>query len=203
MASMFFETGSSSSSSSFFETGSSSSSSSSSLPRKTHDVFLSFRGEDTRRNFTDHLYNALVQAGVHTFRDNDHLPRGEEISSQLLEAIRGSKISIVVFSKGYATSTWCLEELANIMECRKTKYRVVLPVFYDIDPSDVRKQKRSFAEAFQTHEQFFKEDMEKVNRWRKALSEASTLSGWDLNTMANRYVFSFNNKSVFTNPSLI
>jgi hypothetical protein len=101
------------------------------------------------------------------------------------------------------TSTWCLEELANIMECRKPKYQVVLPVFYDIDPSDVRKQKRSFAEAFQTHEQFFKEDMEKVNRWRKALSEASNFSGWDLNTMANRYVFSFNNKSVFTNPSLI
>jgi len=203
MASMFFETGSSSSSSSFFETGSSSSSSSSSLPRKTHDVFLSFRGEDTRRNFTDHLYNALVQAGVHTFRDNDQLPRGEEISSQLLEVIHGSKISIVVFSKGYATSTWCLEELANIMECRNTKDQVVLPVFYDIDPSDVRKQKRTFAEAFQTHEQFFKEDMEKVNRWRKALREASTLSGRDLNTMANRYVFSFNNKSVFTNPSLI
>ena len=134
---------------------------------------------------------------------NDELPRGEEISSQLLEAIHGSKISIVVFSKGYATSTWCLEELANIMECRNTKDRVVLPVFYDIDPSDVRKQKRSFAEAFQTHEQFFKEDMEKVNRWRKALREASTLSGWDLNTMANRYVFSFNKKSVFTNPSLI
>ena len=103
----------------------------------SYDVFLSFR-EDTRLSFTDHLYTALDRARVHTFRDNK-IPRGEEISSQLLEAIHGSEISIVVFSKGYATSTWCLEELANIMECRDKKGQVVLPVFYDIDPSDVRK----------------------------------------------------------------
>ncbi|KAG5232609.1 TMV resistance protein [Salix suchowensis] len=151
----------------------------------SYDVFLSFRG-DTRWSFTDHLYNALDRARVHTFRDNK-IPRGEEISSQLLEAIHGSEISIVVFSEGYATSTWCLEELAYIMECRNTKGQVVIPVFYHIDPSDVQEQKRSFAEAFQTHEERFKEEIEKVNRWRKALREASTLAGFDLNSQANQH----------------
>ena len=33
-----------------------------------YEVFLSFKGEDTRYNFTDHLYAALYQKGIRTFR---------------------------------------------------------------------------------------------------------------------------------------
>ena len=156
---------------------------SSSRPKGAYDVFLSFRGEDNRKNFTNHLYTALVQAGIHTFRDDDELPRGKEISQHLLEAIQESKISIVVFSKGYASSRWCLNELVEILECKNRKTgQIVLPVFYDIDPSDVRKQTGSFAKAFDSHEERFKE---KVKEWRKALEEAGNLSGWNLNDMAN------------------
>jgi hypothetical protein len=53
-----------------------------------YQVFLSFRGEDTRKNFTDHLYTALVQAGIHTFRDDDEIGRGESIKSELQQAIQ-------------------------------------------------------------------------------------------------------------------
>ncbi|XP_011012884.1 PREDICTED: TMV resistance protein N-like [Populus euphratica] len=164
---------------------SSSSSSSSSRLGWPYDVFLSFRGEDTRKNFTDHLYTALLQAGIHTFRDDNELRKGEEISSHLLKAIQESKISIVVFSKGYASSTWCLDELSEILDCRQTAGQIVLPVFYDIDPSDIRKQKRSFAEAFDRHEELFKEEMEKVQKWRTALLEAGILCGFDLHSIAN------------------
>ena len=116
------------------------SSSSASKPGWNQDVFLSFRGEDTRKNFTDHLYKALIQAGIHTFRDDDELARGKEISTELLNAIQESRISIVVFSKGYASSRWCLDELVQIMHCKNTIRHTVYPVFYDVDPSDVRKQ---------------------------------------------------------------
>jgi hypothetical protein len=47
--------------------------------------------------FMIYVYTALVQAGIHTFRDDDELPRGKEISQHLLEVIQESKISIVVF----------------------------------------------------------------------------------------------------------
>jgi hypothetical protein len=100
-----------------------------SRPGWGYDVFLSFRGEDTRKNFTDHLYTALHHARIHAFRDDDELRRGEEISLQLLKAIQESKISIVVFSKGYASSTWYLDELSEILDCRQTAGQIVLPVF--------------------------------------------------------------------------
>jgi hypothetical protein len=163
--------------------------SSRSSPEGAYDVFLSFRGEDTRKTFTDHLYAALDQAGIRAFRDDDELPRGEEISDHLLRAIQESKISIVVFSKGYASSRWCLNELVEILECKKRKTgQIVLPIFYDIDPSDVRKQTGSFAKAFDKHEKRFEEKL--VKEWRKALEDAANLSGRSLNNMANGYSFS-------------
>ncbi|BBG95915.1 Putative disease resistance TIR-NBS-LRR class protein [Prunus dulcis] len=152
-------------------------SSSSSLKRWRYDVFISFRGEDTRKTFTSHLCMALKEAGINVFIDNEELRRGQDIGAELVRAIQGSRISVIVFSKWYADSTWCLEELVKIMECKRTLGQIVLPIFYDVDPSDVRKQTRSFAEAFLKHKDT---DHNKVQRWRDALLGSGNLSGWDL-----------------------
>ncbi|XP_021822539.1 TMV resistance protein N-like [Prunus avium] len=118
-----------------------------------HHVFLSFRGQDTRKTFTDHLYTALVNAGFRTFRDDDEVQRGEGIKPELQKAIKHSRTSVIVFSKDYASSTWCLEELVMILERKRISAdHVVLPVFYDVDPSDVRKQTGSLAKAFARHQ---------------------------------------------------
>ncbi|XP_024156350.1 TMV resistance protein N-like [Rosa chinensis] len=98
------------------------SSSSSSTPTSqsgTYDVFLSFRGEDTRNTFVGHLYHNLVQREIKTFRDDVELEGGDEIAAALQKAIEEAKFLIVVFSKNYATSNWCLDELAKIMECKE------------------------------------------------------------------------------------
>ncbi|KAM0014958.1 putative TIR domain, P-loop containing nucleoside triphosphate hydrolase [Helianthus debilis subsp. tardiflorus] len=151
-----------------------SSSSSSSHPLK-HEVFLSFRGEDTRRNFVDHLYKDLVQQGIQTYKDDETLPRGESIGPALLKAIQESRIAVVVFSQNYADSSWCLDELAHIMECVDTRGQMVEPIFYFVDPSDVRKQKGKYGKAFRKHE---RKNKQKVESWRKALEKAGNLSGW-------------------------
>ncbi|XP_042942650.1 disease resistance protein RUN1-like [Carya illinoinensis] len=143
-----------------------------------HDVFLSFRGEDTRNTFTGHLHHALIEKGIKTFRDDVVLQKGDEISPALLEAIEQSKISIIVFSKKYATSTWCLDELVKILECRKSIGQMVQPIFYNVDPSDVRKQ---FVKDLDMHENKVKDDIQRVLRWKVALKEAANLSGWHLN----------------------
>ncbi|TYI03302.1 hypothetical protein ES332_A11G328900v1 [Gossypium tomentosum] len=76
-------------------------SSNSSMVKATrYDVFLNFRGEDTRHGFTSHLYKDL----------------GDEISGALLTVIKESRVSVIVFSKDYVSSKWCLEDLVKIMD---------------------------------------------------------------------------------------
>ena len=162
-----------------------------------YDVFLSF-SEETSKSFTDHLYRALNMKGINTFKEDD------EIVSKRSKAIEESRFAIVVLSKTYVSSIWCLEELAEIVE-RKKKLMMVLgekkeedgifqsssssckrdwdivyPVFYHVDTGEIRKQKGSVGEVFEKHEQVFKDNKEKVIKWRKALSQVADLGGWDL-----------------------
>ncbi|CAK9311881.1 unnamed protein product [Citrullus colocynthis] len=116
-----------------------------------YDVFLSFRGEDTCSNFTSHLGMALRQRGLSFFID-DKLHRGKQISESLLKSIQESRVSIVIFSQNYASSIWCLDELVKIVECMESKGQIVLPVFYKVDPSKVRKQTGRFGEALAKYE---------------------------------------------------
>ncbi|KAI8556038.1 hypothetical protein RHMOL_Rhmol05G0221900 [Rhododendron molle] len=168
--------------------------SSSASPCSYH-VFLSFRGEDTRKTFTDHLYTALDQAGFCTFRDNDGLEKGEDIKSELDRAIRESRISIIIFSKNYAMSTWCLEELVIILK-RKALGHLVLLVFYDVDPSEVTKQISSFKEAFVRYEERLKSETcelakeklkDKVGTWRVALTEIADAAGMNLQNQVDGF----------------
>ncbi|KAM5549965.1 TMV resistance protein N-like [Rosa sericea] len=149
-----------------------------STPQWKYDVFLSFRGEDTRKGFTDHLYTALDDKGITTFRDDPELQKGEAISPALFAAIEESRFALIVLSQNYASSTWCLDELVRILKCMKAR-EAVLPIFYDVDPSDVRKKTGSFRQAFANHEERFRGDEEKVRRWRSALTEVASFSGWN------------------------
>ncbi|KAL0552506.1 hypothetical protein IC582_011622 [Cucumis melo] len=144
----------------------------------SYDVFLSFRGEDTRTNFTSHLDMALRQKGVNVFID-DKLERGEQISETLFKSIQEALISIVTFSQNYASSSWCLDELVKIIECKKSKGQIVLPIFYKVDPLDIRKQTGRFREALVKHMPKFQT---KTQIWREALTTMANLSGWDLGT---------------------
>ncbi|XP_062011733.1 probable disease resistance protein At4g27220 [Rosa rugosa] len=152
-----------------------SSSAESSAPRRKYDVFLSFRGVDTRRTTASSIYHELQKRDIKTFMDDTGLETGEPISPSLLTAIKESCSAIVVLSPNYASSSWCLHELAMIIECMEDKNMIVLPIFYGIDPSVVRYQKSSFAEALTRHEERL--GVEAVNRWRAALTKVANLSG--------------------------
>ncbi|XP_028785241.1 TMV resistance protein N-like [Neltuma alba] len=145
-------------------------------PKYRFDVFLSFRGEDTRHSFAVPLYNALRRKGINVFIDDKKLGKGEKISPTLLKAIDRSRISIILFSSNYATSTWCLDELAHIIRCKNEKNQVVMPIFYKVDPMAVQYQRDGFATAMAAHEDIFRDDPEKVQKWKSALSEAASLS---------------------------
>ncbi|KAL3006562.1 hypothetical protein AAZX31_08G285200 [Glycine max] len=130
--------------------------------QKEHEVFLSFRGEDTRNTFTGHLNAALKRYAIRTYIDHN-LKRGDEISHTLLNAIEKANLSVIVFSKTFATSKWCLDEVGQI----------VVPIFYHVDPSMLGNQTGS--------------NMEKVQRWRKALTDAANHSGWECSLNSIEY----------------
>jgi len=141
-----------------------------------HEVFLSFRGTDTRNSFTSHLYDALQRNQIDAYIDNK-LDGGEKIEPALLERIEESFISLVIFSENYADSTFCLRELSKILECMETKQQMVLPVFYRLDPSHVQNLTGSYGDALCKHERDC--SSEEVESWRHALKEIANLKGWD------------------------
>ncbi|KAI3788852.1 hypothetical protein L2E82_01630 [Cichorium intybus] len=160
------------------------SSSSRSAHKWTYDVFVSFRGEDIRKTFVDHLFSDFRRKGLYAFRDDDQLKRGEEISSELYKAIEQSRFLIVIFSSDYASSTWCLRELVKILKCKEMddEYEVRV-LYYDVTPEMVGNQSGSYEEAFVKHEGHQKKE---VPEWKEALTwAADNLSGWDLQAMSN------------------
>ncbi|KAI9120009.1 hypothetical protein K1719_008978 [Acacia pycnantha] len=154
---------------------SSSANSSSQSPNK-YDVFISFRGEDTRFNFTSHLHDALRRNQLDTYIDY-RLEKGDEVWPSLERAIEDSTLFLVIFSENYASSTWCLKELTKIFDCSKNQDHLVIPVFYRVDPSHVRNQSGSYKKAFEKHENKGINNNQ-LQIWREALTHAANLAGW-------------------------
>ncbi|KAF3447683.1 hypothetical protein FNV43_RR08386 [Rhamnella rubrinervis] len=176
---------------------SSSSSSSASPPAKKFDVFLSFRGEDTRNNFTSHLSLDLRKIGLfNIFKDDYALNKGNDIDSELMQAIEDSQYAVVVLSENYATSSWCLKELAKIAECMGDSGRI-RTIFYHVNPShvrnvvstDVKKQKESsFLKALKEHAKNPSHSRD-LERWRKALVTVANQSGHTVEAHTNEASF--------------
>ncbi|CAN6935333.1 unnamed protein product [Brassica oleracea] len=140
-----------------------------------YDVFLSFRGLDTRRSFISFLYKELVRRNIRTFKDDKELESGRKISPELERAIEESKFAVVVISANYAASTWCLQELLKIMDFVNKGSLTVIPVFHGVDPCHVRRQIEKVAVQFEKHET--REGREKVLSWRQALTNLANISG--------------------------
>ncbi|KAI3738974.1 hypothetical protein L2E82_29292 [Cichorium intybus] len=166
------------------------SSSCSSVNAHRYDVFLSFRGLDTRHSFTDHLHKALVDANITTFLDDEEIDTGEDLKPELESAIKASRASVIILSKNYAASTWCLDELVLILEQRMTSNHIVIPIFYHVEPTHVRKQQSTFGDAMAKYKQMMETEtnankrcqwVRKMDGWNKALIEVAALKGRDIN----------------------
>jgi hypothetical protein len=140
------------------------------------DVFLNHRGPDVKKDFIAHLHDALRDAGLHPFMDMESLVKGQHGLTSIDEALRGASVHVAVFSKGYADSTYCLQELCAMLESKK----LVIPVFYDVSPDDLnctnKHQNGAYANAFRkTHKK-----QPQVEKWKEALHDASGLFGFKL-----------------------
>ncbi|CAN6986095.1 unnamed protein product, partial [Brassica oleracea var. botrytis] len=145
----------------------------SSLPNNwKHHVFPSFHGADVRTNFLSHVLKELRSKGIDSFIDND-IERSKLIGTALLEAIRGSRIVIILLSKNYASSTWCLNELVEIMKFREEFGQTVMSIFYEVDPTDVKMQTGDFGKVFE--KTCVGKTKEEIRRWKCALTEVAQM----------------------------
>ncbi|XP_043714953.1 disease resistance protein RPV1-like [Telopea speciosissima] len=148
-----------------------------------YDVFLSYEREETENiNFASKLCAFLEKTNLKTLKDDEPMKAGEHISPMLMQRIKESRCAIIIFSRNYASSIGCLEELTLTMECRKKLGQKVFPVFLmGVKPSEVRHQKGSFEEPFRFYQEHFEPEV--VEGWRSALRAAGEISGWNMNDL--------------------
>lgn len=164
---------------------SSSSFASFSPPSPFYDVFLS-SNEDSGANFKEQLCDVLSSKGIPTIYVEDvALKRGKDIGPELTKVIQDSEYAVVVLSESYATSSWCLQELAQIVECMGDSGRIQT-IFYRVNPSHVRNLKSKNERKL--HESRFWKALEEhamnpdhskyVETWRDALVEVTYRPGY-------------------------
>ncbi|XP_039156374.1 TMV resistance protein N-like [Eucalyptus grandis] len=147
--------------------------------RMEFEVFLSFRGPDTRDNFTSCLYHDMVEKGIRVFKDNEELRVGQKIGGNLLRALDNTQIYIPIFSKSFASSVWCLREVAHMVDCtlKSDGKKEILPLFFDVKPDDVKLRTELYSNALSENEKKYGPD--EVTLWKAALREVATRAGWE------------------------
>ena len=115
---------------------------------------------------------------IKAYRDEEGIVRGTFIAPALMKAIKESKFAIVILSENYAYSRWCLDELAQIVACMEETGLQVIPIFYHVDPSKVRQLNGTFALAFAKHEEDSRDESEKIQTWKDALTCVSRIAGF-------------------------
>ncbi|KAF3791283.1 Disease resistance protein [Nymphaea thermarum] len=148
------------------------------------DVFLSFTCEEEEGEsklsldgFICSLCDALEHHHLRAFIPNRQT---EGKMEEVMGAMKSSKVFLPIFSKRYADSQPCLAQVAKMVEFK----RLLLPVFYNVEPREVRNQRGSLETAFRKHQEDEELDQGRVESWKAALSEAGEIKGFDVMTDA-------------------
>ncbi|XP_028805581.1 TMV resistance protein N-like [Neltuma alba] len=104
----------------------------------------------------------MRKRGIHAFVNDESLMSDKEEMK-----------AIVVIFKNYASSTYCLDSLATILECCRIEYRFVYLILYDMQPLELQHQTGSCGQVFARLEKIFKHDKQRMQKWRLALAEAA------------------------------
>ncbi|GLJ14111.1 hypothetical protein SUGI_0226300 [Cryptomeria japonica] len=146
---------------------------------KLYDAFISHRGPDVKQTLAEQLYDLLQERGCRAFLDREEIEAGDSISSAIYNAICSSVVQIAIFSKGYAESSWCLDELVFMLQQTDALF---IPVFYDVHPWELRhvqNEKSQYTAAFSDYQRKGR-NLDKLDEWKEALASAADISGYEL-----------------------
>ncbi|KAF2580946.1 hypothetical protein F2Q68_00001381 [Brassica cretica] len=141
-----------------------------------HQVFINFRGAQLRYNFASYLVDALERHGVSFFVDANQ-SKGEKLEKNF-NRIEESKIALVVFSTGYTESAWCLQELVKINELMDEGKLVAIPIFYKVEPSQVKNLTGVFGESFWNLWRIQRDSH--IIKWKESLRSIASKLGFNL-----------------------
>eukprot|EP01018_Ginkgo_biloba_P003547 Gb_26065 [translate_table: standard] len=138
-----------------------------------YDVFINHRESDVKDTIASHIYDLLDLRGVPAFLDREELDAGDDFPDAIRDAISSSTVHIVIFSPRYAESSWCLRELALMVQ---TAGATIIPVFWNVTSEEIRWAKKgNVAKAFRKH--YKKYPPQTVDEWKAALNHVSNFSG--------------------------
>lgn len=159
-----------------------------------HDVFINHRGTDVKNTLASHLYYRLQNNGLRVFFDKEEAQKGQKVNSEVENAIKVASVHIAIFSRRYAESEWCMDELLMMVK----SHSVIIPVFYDVKPSDIRFNSVDgmngvYAEALhilqkektfdpQTHQEKPRYDSDTIEIWKGVMMEVTKGDGFELDT---------------------
>ncbi|KAK3433566.1 hypothetical protein EUGRSUZ_D01450 [Eucalyptus grandis] len=150
--------------------------------KKRGEVFLTFH-PDTRPGFAAYLYGSLVGAGIRVLRDDHPYLIGTHVNQGILNAIHHCKILIPILSENFASSQWCLDNLAEMVDCKRKKGQKILTIFYKVKFSDVKNISGSFGKNMLEHKEKVRPLV--YGRWEEALDEITSSKIWESEKVAN------------------
>lgn len=159
-----------------------------------YDIFVNHRGPDTKLNFVTHLEDALKEKQYVAFVDRS-VEEGKHVFEAISCAIQDTRVHLAIFSPGYTQSEYCLDELAEMVECREKNANVILlPIFYNVEPGDLRRPDFAgdprhgppspFQEAFRKQVEKGRFSAERISGWKNALCVAADVKGFLLSRFA-------------------
>lgn len=156
---------------------------------KGPQVFINFRGPNVSNRFVAFLLPILKDANINVFVHKDEVV-GTNMDNLLLR-IEESRVAVVIFSKAYTRSEWCLDELAMIRDCKDRGSLSVFPIFYKLAPSAVQELRGKFGDTFRALKRSFVHEPERTRKWEEALESISKIKGMSLAKKRLRHCFIF------------
>ncbi|GLJ24554.1 hypothetical protein SUGI_0469200 [Cryptomeria japonica] len=145
-----------------------------------YHVLINHRGPDVKRTLASLIYHRLEGHGLRVFLDKHELQAGDSLTPAIKSAICSASVQIAIFSKTYAQSACCLNELLWMFDSRSS---IIIPIFYDIQPSDLRHvDQGAYAGAFQQHREKGRVTIQQLESWISALNKVSAISGVVIST---------------------
>ncbi|XP_057817717.1 probable 2' cyclic ADP-D-ribose synthase BdTIR [Cryptomeria japonica] len=126
---------------------------------KLYDAFIIHRSPDVKHTLAKQLYDLLKARKCRAFLDREEIEGGDSIPAATHNAICSSVVQIAIFSRRYAESSWCLDELPWEL-------------------GDIENEQSQYSAAFSDYQRKGR-NLHKLEQWKTSLESASKTPSYE------------------------